>query len=211
VNRPLLLLVALAGVAAGGLMRVDGHETVAPRGRTLSPAPSLPVIKPAPDFVLSDTAGRPVRLAALRGRVVLVSFIYTNCADACPLVSQRMSLLRQRLIRAGLSANTRLISITVDPERDSAEALERYAQHFRRDAAGWRFLRDAPERMRPVLVAYDEWTRPLPNGDIDHPARLYLVDPAGTIREIYSLAFFDERQAFLDIRALLRERERPSS
>ncbi|MBI4271464.1 MAG: SCO family protein, partial [Candidatus Rokubacteria bacterium] len=40
---------------------------------------------------------------------------------------------------------------------------------------------------------------------IDHPARLYLLDPAGRVREIYSLSFFDERQAFLDIRALLRE------
>jgi len=41
--------------------------------------------------------------------------------------------------------------------------------------------------------------------DIDHPARIYLIDPRGDIREIYSLSFFNERQAFLDIQALLRE------
>jgi cytochrome oxidase Cu insertion factor (SCO1/SenC/PrrC family) len=58
-----------------------------------------------------------------------------------------------------------------------------------------------------VLRAYDEWLRPLANGEIDHPARLYLIDQRGRIREIYSLAFFDERQAFLDIQALLQEPE----
>ena len=44
-----------------------------------------------------------------------------------------------------------------------------------------------------------------PCGEVDHPARIFLVDRAGRIREIYSLAFFDERQAWLDIRALLRD------
>jgi protein SCO1/2 len=59
--------------------------------------------------------------------------------------------------------------------------------------------------LRPVLAAYDEWTRPQPNGEIDHPARLYLIDRRGRIREIYSISFFDERQAYFDIQALLRE------
>jgi hypothetical protein len=41
---------------------------------------------------------------------------------------------------------------------------------------------------------------------VDHPARIYLIDPAGDVREIYSLAFFDERQALIDIRAIDKER-----
>jgi protein SCO1/2 len=59
--------------------------------------------------------------------------------------------------------------------------------------------------LRPVLAAYDKWTRPQPDGEIDYPTRLYLIDRRGRIREIYSISFFDERQAFLDIQALLRE------
>ena len=59
--------------------------------------------------------------------------------------------------------------------------------------------------MGPVLAAYDEWTMPEPDGEIDHPAPLYLIDPRGHIREIYSISFFDEHQAFLDIQALPRE------
>jgi len=70
---------------------------------------------------------------------------------------------------------------------------------------GWHFLRDEPARLAPVLAAYDEWTHLLPSGELDHPARLHLIDGAGRVREIYSLAFFDEEQAFLDIAALERK------
>ncbi|HET7876084.1 MAG TPA: SCO family protein [Methylomirabilota bacterium] len=101
--------------------------------------------------------------------------------------------------------DVQFLTVTVDPERDSAEVLSRYADHFRADPDRWRFLLEAPERLRPVLAAYDEWTRRMPDGELDHPARLFLIDARGRIREIYSLGFFDERQALLDIRALLRE------
>ena len=172
----------------------------------LSPAPRLPLIKPAPDFTLLDTSGRPTQLSELRGHVVLISFIYTACSSACPLLTQRMALLQARLARSGLRRReAHFLSITVDPYRDSAEALGRYAGRFGAGSDGWRFLREEPERLQPVLAAYDEWTRPQPDGEIDHPARLYLVDRRGNIREIYSLSFFDERQAFRDIRALLKE------
>jgi cytochrome oxidase Cu insertion factor (SCO1/SenC/PrrC family) len=93
----------------------------------------------------------------------------------------------------------------VDPSRDSREVLGRYAARFGAALGGWRFLRDEPERLQPVLATYDEWTRMQSDGQIDHPARLYLVDRKGAIREIYSLSFFDERQVFLDIQALLGE------
>jgi cytochrome oxidase Cu insertion factor (SCO1/SenC/PrrC family) len=117
-----------------------------------------------------------------------------------------MALLQARLARSGLrERQAHFLSITVDPDRDSAEVLGRYAAGFGAASDGWRFLREEPERLQRVLTAYDEWTRPQPNGEIDHPARLYLVDRKGNIREIYSLSFFDEHQAFRDIQALLKE------
>ncbi len=178
-----------------------------PDERRIAPHPSLGVIRPAPDFALLDPQGRTVRLSGLRGRVVLLSFIYTACPAACPLVTQRMAALQTRLRRAGLfPARVALLSITVAPERDTARVLRHYASGFDADPAGWRFLRESPEQLQPVLAAYDEWTRPQRGGEIEHPARLHLVDQAGRVREIYSLAFFDERQASLDIQALLRER-----
>ncbi len=173
---------------------------------TLSATPSLPVIRPAPDFTLLDTAGHPLRSSELRGQIVLVSFIYTSCPSACPLLTARMSALWRRLERERNGrGRVRFLSITVDPLRDSAAELERYAKRFKADPKGWKFLREESQQLREVLATYDEWTRLQADGEIDHPARLYLIDPQGRVREIYSISFFDERQAFLDIQALLHE------
>jgi protein SCO1/2 len=204
-----LAMILACMVPLSGTPRVAAHQDSPPARSerpTLAPTPRLPLIKPAPDFTLLDTSGRPIRLLELRGKVVLISFIYTTCSITCPLLAQRMGLLQARLARAGLQGReVHLLSVTVDPDRDSAEALSRYAARLRAASGGWQFLREAPERLRPVLAAYDEWTRTQPDGDIDHPARLYLIDRKGSIREIYSLSFFDEHQAFLDIQALLKE------
>jgi cytochrome oxidase Cu insertion factor (SCO1/SenC/PrrC family) len=148
-----------------------------------------------------------VQLAELHGRTVLLAFVFTTCAGACPLILHQMSLLQARLEKAGLmQGRTVLLSVTVDPARDTAEVLARHARKF--DARpGWLFLREDPDNLAPMLSAYGEWTRKSDAGDIDHPARIYLIDPAGRIREIYSLAFFDERQAAIDIQAIARESE----
>ena len=199
-------LVTTGGPPSGAAHDVAGRGVAA--ARPFSTSPSLGVIGPAPPLALLDLDGRAVSLAEFRGRVVLLSFIYTSCPAACPLVTQRMAVLQRRLTEAGLfPSRASLVSVTVDPDRDSVAALAQYAKGFNADPRGWKFLRERREALGPVLAAWGEWTKPLPSGEIDHPARLYLLDPAGRIREIYSLSFFDERQAFLDIRALLRERD----
>jgi protein SCO1/2 len=163
----------------------------------------MPVIRTAPAFALTDVGGRRIALSDLRGRSVLVAFVYTSCTSACPLLSLRMARLQRKLIAARLAAV--LVSVTVDPQRDDARKLALFAKDFGA-RPGWHFLRDEPARLEPVLAAYEEWTHVLPSGELDHPARLHLIDGAGRVREIYSLAFFDEEQAFLDIAALERER-----
>lgn len=180
--------------------------SVAAMERFLSAEPKLAVIAPASEFALRDTDGQEVRLSDHRGRVVLLAFIYTSCSQACPLITHQMAMLQAQLNQAGVfPIRASLLSVTVDPQADSAEVLARYAKTFGADPAGWRFLLDSPEKLGTMLAAYDEWTKRLPGGDIDHPARLFLIDQQGDIREIYSLAFFDEKQAYLDIQALLRE------
>ena len=113
-------------------------------------------------------------------------------------------MLQHALKQASLfGSRVALLSVTVDPLNDSAEVLDKYAKTFGADPAGWRFLREEPVRLEPVLKRYDEWTKRLAKGDLDHPARVFLIDMAGNMREIYSLAYFDEKQALLDIQAVL--------
>lgn len=197
-------MLAIIG-AAGSMARADDDIT-APGARELSSNPSLAVIGRAADFTLTDLGGQRVTLSGYRGQVVLMAFIFTTCQGVCPLISRQMGALQSALKRRGLlGSKASLLSVTVDPETDTPDVLSAYARNFNADPSGWKFLRDSPENMQPVLASYDEWTKRLPEGDIDHPARVYLIDRAGAMREVYSLAFFDERQALLDIEALLRE------
>ena len=178
----------------------------APPEPAVSANPNLSVIARAPDFALRDTKGSTVRLSDYRGRVVLLAFVFTTCPGVCPLISRQMSALQAGLKDAGLFGwRANLVSVTVDPETDTAKVLAEYAQKFGADPAGWRFLRESPAKIQPVLKAYDEWTKLLPKGELDHPARVYLIDRKGNIREIYSLAFFNEKQALIDMRTLLGE------
>jgi len=82
----------------------------------------------------------------------------------------------------------------------------RYADRLHAPPEWWIFLRGEPWQVGPVLAAYGDWTRRRPDGKIDHPARAYLIDPAGYIRESYALARLDQRRALRDIEALLRAR-----
>ena len=178
----------------------------APLESAISANPRLSVIAHAPAFTLRDTSGNAVRLSDYQGRVVLLAFIFTSCPGVCPLISQQMSALQAGLKQAGLfGQQANLVSVTVDPETDTAKVLAEYAQKFGADPTGWRFLRETPAKTQPVLKAYDEWTKLLPKGELDHPARVYLIDQKGNIREIYSLAFFNEKQALIDMQKLLTE------
>ena len=195
-----MLLVLTLCSAAGPVSAVE---------QAVSANPTLSVIAGAPDFAMRDPSGEPVNLSNYRGKVVLLAFVFTTCPGVCPLISQQMAFLQGQLKREGLfGSKSVMLSVTVDPKTDTAEVLRAYAKTFGADPAGWRFLREDPSKLDPVLKAYDEWTKLLPKGEIDHPARVYLIDQAGNMREIYSLAFFNEKQTLLDMKALLAEASR---
>lgn len=196
------MALALQGAAADEKVVAE----TAAEGRALSAHPNLAVIARAPAFSLRDPQGRQVRLSDYRGRAVLLAFIFTSCPDVCPLISQQMGGLQRELKAANLfGSQASLLSVTIDPNTDTAEVLASYARSLGADAAGWQFLRETPQRTKPILDSYNEWSRKLPRGERDHPARVYLIDGQGRIREIYSLSFFNEKQVFLDISALLAE------
>ena len=145
-------------------------------------------IGPAPEVELTDALGRPFRLADLRGRAVVVSFVYTTCNGTCPLTTAGLDRVRSSLKARHLWGDrVAFVSITLDPERDTPEVLRRYAAFYRAEPERWHFLTGPPDRVRAVLKAWDMWARVGPSGTIDHPSRIFLIDPEGRQREIYSL------------------------
>src|SRR5262245_41002558 len=155
-----------------------------------APDARLAVIRQAPDFTLTTQDGKELRLADLKGRALLVSFVFTTCSGSCPATTARMVQVQQRLKERGLKPEqVQLLSITLDPARDTPEALGRYAKLYDADTAGWSFLTGERERVARVIAAWDMWAKPAANGQLDHPSRIFLVDPRGRVREIYDLSF----------------------
>jgi protein SCO1/2 len=206
-NQRLLLIALFCTVVASANLTTSVTADAAPAAEpAVSANPRLSVIGRAPDFTLRDTNGEQVSLSKYRGRVVLLAFVFTTCHGVCPLISQQMGRLQQALKQEGVfGVKAAMLSVTVDPQHDTAAVLRKYAKTIGADPKGWRFLREVPSKLEPMLKTYDEWTKRLSKGELDHPARVYLIDQAGNMREIYSLAFFNEKQTLFDMKALLRE------
>jgi cytochrome oxidase Cu insertion factor (SCO1/SenC/PrrC family) len=107
------------------------------QGAWLTPIPSQGAQRdgPAPAFILTTQDGKRLSLKDLGGKVVAITFIYTSCADTCPLLTAKMAGLQ-----AGLGSNfgskVFFISITVDPQHDTPAVLKRYAGAHGANTAG---------------------------------------------------------------------------
>lgn len=134
----------MVGLALAGIM-ITGTLTLK-AGETLDPA-SEKALKPlakAPNFVLIERGGQPLTTADLRGQVWVANFIFTRCADTCPLVSSRMAQLQQAF---ATEDDVRLVSITVDPAHDTPEVLARYADKLGAHPQRWLFLTGNKEQI----------------------------------------------------------------
>ena len=138
------------------------------------------------------------------GKVVVVTFIYTSCADACPLLTAKMAGLQDDL---GMDFGPKVffMSITVDPERDTPEVLTRYAQAHGANLSGWAFLTGTSEEIRAVARRYGIYYKKQAGGDVDHTFLTSLVDQHGTLRVQYMGVRFDPDELLRDLQSLLRE------
>jgi len=131
-----LLAAAVAVVAVPALVRsARGPGGEPPPGATV--LENLDVHGSVPPFSLVDLSGRTVSRDDLRGKVWVGNFIYTGCTETCPTQSLQLARLHAEFADAG---DLRLVSITVDPGRDTPEVLARYAERFRADPHRWLFL-----------------------------------------------------------------------
>jgi len=156
------------------------------RGATSAPTPASLRGRDdvAPEFSLVDQEGRPVTLASLRGHAVVLDFIFTSCPGPCPILTSKQVTLQRRLAPAE-RARTRFVSITLDPERDTPEALKRYALARGADLADWAFLTGPPADVERVVKAYGVGTLRKPDGNIEHVVATFLIDGEGRIAKRY--------------------------
>jgi len=164
----------------------------------------LPVIGPAPSFALISQDGAPVTLAALRGKIVAVSFIYTECPDICPLLTQKMVQVQDEL-GADFGKKIAFVSITLNPQHDTPEVLKDYAQFWGAKLAGWSFLTGSPEAVRDITHRYGVFVAKNEDGSVDHTQLTSIVDAEGAMRVQYLGARFDPEEFRGDILNLLHQ------
>lgn len=165
----------------------------------------LAVIRTPADFTLTTQDGKEFRLSELRGKVAVVSFIFTTCNGTCPATTQRMTELADALSRDHLTDKVHLLSVTLDPARDKPAALRNYVRLYGIDSKHWTFLTGSSRQIERVLADWGMWVRPTAAGQLDHPSRVFLLDPQGRVREIYNLDFFRPAWVREDVRLLLKE------
>ncbi len=163
----------------------------------------LPRIGAAPDFALTAQDGRRLSLRDLRGKVVAVTFIYASCIDTCPLLTAKLIGLQRRL-GADVAGRVFFVAITVDPERDTAEVLARYAKAYG-DPGNWAFLTGTSAEVQTVARRYGVYLRKQPRGDVDHTFLTSLIDADGTLRVQYLGVRFDPEEMLRDLQIMLAE------
>ncbi len=169
-----LLILTLIVVVAAALLRMRRPEPP-------------PVLSEVPEFTLVNRDGRTIRREDLAGSPWIADFIFTRCPASCPMMTSRLARLDRELPR---DLEVRLVSISVDPEHDTPEILQRYAESFKAPAR-WLFLTgDGEQIYRLSKEGFKLGVDAAPQGvetaePILHSTRFVLVDGEGRIRGYY--------------------------
>lgn len=137
-----------------------------------------------PDFTLIDQEKNRFRFSSTRGKLVLVTFIFTTCPDVCPLFTAKFATI-QRELQEKKRDDYVLLSITTDPERDAPAALKAYAEQYRADFSHWSFLTGSRGELAKVWRAFGVNVRRSAGGQIQHTALTTLIDHQGIRRVNY--------------------------
>ena len=217
---PLALALGAALGPAGNAARAATEARTAARAAidpTRLPAPGsyrLARIMAAPDGEVLMPTGQPARLhRVLRGSLSVVSFIYSYCRDpeGCPRAWAVLEAVRAELLRdPALAARAQLVSLSFDPSHDTPAQMQLIGAERLRDArVRWRFLTTASvPALLPLLrgfgqdvsVELDAKGRPVRT--LNHLLKVFLVDEALQVREIYSVATLDPQAVVNDLRTL---------
>jgi protein SCO1/2 len=173
-----VILILIPIVTLGVLLWLRNVEVSALRQRTVSSYGRVPV------FLLTNQNGQSFGSAQLAGKIWIADFIYTSCPGPCPMISSRMSELQKPLEKT----DVRLVSFSVDPEKDTPGVLRRYAEKLQAEPGRWDFLTGP----KPAIykISHDGFKLAVSDGSDArgipvHSTRIVLVDRHGQIRGYY--------------------------
>jgi protein SCO1/2 len=167
-----------------------------------------PLDKQAPDFALMDADGLPVSLRDLRGKVVVLHFIYTNCPDVCPLHADRIAEIQEMVNQTPMREQVRFVTITSDPKRDTPDVMRKYGKAHGLDPVNWTFLTsgaDRPTATRDLVQKFGHKFTDADGGYQVHSVVTHVIDREGRWRANFHGLKFQPTNLVLYINALVND------
>lgn len=161
------------GAGAPGPPAASGPDT------SLAPAAAASLFEL--DFPLTDASGAVRRLSDLRGGPFVASMIYTHCTSVCPRTTADLQALDRALPEADRQG-VRFVLFSLDPARDTPEAMRRFAADHHLERSRWTLLAAGEDDMRTLAAVFGVRMRPDGGGEIAHSAVIAVVDAEGVIR-----------------------------
>jgi protein SCO1 len=194
-------IIALAAVAGcGGESKSSAQNDTNPfRSRFEGAEFGTP--KQLADFALRDQRGDIVRFSSQRGKVVLVTFLYTNCPDVCPLIAENLNGALREL--GADRDSVRVLAVSVDPHGDTPKAVRSYAR-LHHLLPEFHYLIGSQQDLLPVWKAYDVTAVARNPELVDHSAFTLLVDREGLGRAVFD-ATVRSKAVVHDVRLLLAD------
>jgi len=192
-----VVLILCAGLLAAPAVALA--EAAAQAGPTNEAAAEEKARKFFTDLEVVDQNGKKLRFYSdvLKGRVVLINFIFTNCPDACPMVTHKLMQVRNMMVPA-IKDDVWFISISVDPERDTPEAMKEFATKQGVDERRWLFLTGDKKNLEFIVKQLGQYTQEVEahstlmlagNDRTRHWTRVMpMVPPEGVAQQLRALA-----------------------
>lgn len=196
--RGLLALVVLVVIAGGVALVAEGGKSKGSNAaKTHSTASSsefrsagvLSPARSAPPLALRNYLGRRVNIDQYRGKVVLVTFLYTNCPDVCPLITANLHTVLG-LLGPREAAKVQVIAVSVDPRGDTPKAVGAFLA--RHEMTGrMQYLIGSAKELARVWSAWGVGSSKDAQHPefVDHSGLVYGIDPAGRQLTIYASEF----------------------
>jgi protein SCO1 len=170
--RRAILLLAMLCVSAIG---IAAEESATLKAGVFEPA------RMAPDFTLQGSDGSELKLSRYRGKVVLLGFGFSACAQVCPFTLATLTQAHKKL--GAEASDLQVIYITVDPERDVAARLKRYLSAFNPTFIGGTGSEEQLAAVRKEYGVYAE-KKAGPDGDFSHSSFVYMIDRQGRLKAL---------------------------
>ncbi|MCK6548946.1 SCO family protein [Myxococcota bacterium] len=139
--------------------------------------------RPAPDFTLSGSDGKPIKMSTYRGKVVALAFGFTYCPRVCPVTLANLQRVAEKL--GDDAKDLQVVFVSVDPERDTPARMKEFLAFFNptfMGATGTAAELEAVRKEYGVLATRATSENPKLGYEVHHSSFIYLIDRAGNLR-----------------------------